>query len=345
MPSDDLGAPTGPDVDRAKSLGEVGERAVIAMLTGAATGDRELPGGGDIVIGSGDDAAVFDVGPTVISTDTAVQDRHFRLDWSTPQQIGARTVVQSAADITAMGGRTVGVVVALACPPRTTVGWLADLNGGIVAATHRLGARVLGGDLVAADEVMVSITSVGALDGRTPVTLSGARPGDVLAVSGPLGTAAAGFAVLSRSGSPPMARWQRERDPRAEVVSAFLLPEPDARQGVVAARAGAHAMTDISDGLVEELLTIANSSDVALAVTGAAVPRRAAVDDVARLLGADARTWALTGGEDHELLVAIESDAVPPGWTVIGAVEAGPAHVTIDGRDISGLSGWRAFAE
>ncbi|QTI67746.1 thiamine-phosphate kinase [Gordonia polyisoprenivorans] len=330
-------------VDRSGTLGEVGERAIIAMFTTAVAHGPESSSGSDIVIGSGDDAAVFDVGPTVISTDTAVQGRHFRLEWSGAAQIGARTVVQSAADIAAMGGRTTGVVVALACPPHTTVGWLADLNAGIVDAAHRLEARVLGGDLVAADEIVVSITSVGALDGLAPVTLSGARAGDVLAVSGPLGSAAAGLAVASRSGVAPMRRWQRDSDPRASVVSAFLLPAPDLSQGVRAARAGAHAMTDVSDGLVEELRTMATSSGVSLAVTGDAVPRCAEVDQVAALLGADARTWALTGGEDHELLASFAPGAVPPGWTEIGEVREGPARVTIDGDDIVGLSGWRAF--
>lgn len=343
MPSDTVGQPAGNGVDRAKTVGEVGERALIAMFTAATSGRSDLPEGADIVIGSGDDAAVLDVGPTVISTDTAVQGRHFRLEWSTAGQIGARAVVQSAADIAAMGGRTVGIVVALACPPQTTVGWLVDLDTAIVDAAHRLGARVLGGDLVAADEVVVSITAVGTLDGRSPVTMSGARPGDVLAVSGPLGAAAAGLAVISRSGVSAMPRWTRNADPRAHVVSAFLLPEPDLGQGVLAATAGAHAMTDISDGLIEELITLAAASDVSLAITSNMVPRLAAVAGVAALLGVDARTWVLTGGEDHELLAAFAPDALPPGWQVIGEIGEGPARVTIDGRDVGGLHGWQAF--
>jgi thiamine-monophosphate kinase len=338
VPSDAVRDPDVPGPDRAKTLAEVGERAIIAMFTTAAA-----DGGPDIVIGSGDDAAVLDVGPTVISTDTVVQGRHFRLEWSTPAQIGARAVVQSAADIAAMGGRTVGVVVSLACPADIGVGWLLDLNGGIVDAAHALGARVLGGDLVGADEIVVGITSVGALDGLAPVTLSGARAGDVLAVSGPLGAAAAGLAVIGRSGPAPLARWRRDADPRATVTEAFLVPAPDLGEGIRAARAGAHAMTDISDGLVEELVTMSVSSGVALAVRSELIPRLPAVTDVAALLGADADEWVLTGGEDHQLLAALPPAAVPSGWVVIGEVSPGPASVTVDGRRADTMHGWQAF--
>ncbi|WP_059035001.1 thiamine-phosphate kinase [Gordonia desulfuricans] len=348
MPSDGVGETESDAFDPTRTVGEIGERAILTMFTRAAAARpagtaEDTPTTGDIVIGSGDDAAVFDVGPTVISTDTVVQDRHFRLDWSTPEQIGARAVIQSAADIAAMGGRTVGVVVSLACPAHTEVGWVLRLNDAIVCATHELGARVLGGDLVQADEVVVSITVVGALDGLAPVTLSGARPGDVLAVSGPLGAAAAGLAVLSRSGPGPLERWRRVDDPRAAVAAAFLLPTPDLSQGMIAGRAGAHAMTDVSDGLVEELVTLARSSGVTVDVRADAVPRPAAVTRTAALLGADIRRWVLTGGEDHQLLGSFAPGAVPAGWTAIGTVEAGPAAVVVDGEPLTELHGWQAF--
>ncbi|MFT4127020.1 MAG: thiamine-phosphate kinase [Gordonia sp. (in: high G+C Gram-positive bacteria)] len=331
------------------TVGDVGERAVIALLTRAAgrargSGTSAAPEpGGDIVIGSGDDAAVIDVGPTVISADTAVQDRHFRLDWSTPHQIGARAVVASAADIAAMGGRTVGVLAAIACPQHTPVTLLTGLNAGIVDAAHGLSARVLGGDLVAADQILVTITAVGTLSGVEPVTLSGARPGDVLAVSGGLGAAAAGLAVLDAYGPAALGDWRRSEDPRAAVVGGFQVPAPDLAQGPIAARAGAHAMTDISDGLVEELRTLAQSSGVLLDVTASAVPRLPELGATAALLDADEREWVLTGGEDHHLLAAFAPGDVPPGWSSIGSVAAGGPGVRIDGAPLSRLRGWQSF--
>lgn len=339
--------------DRTATVGDVGERRLIAMFTAAARRGDPTPGdrpagdtaddGTDVVIGSGDDAAVIDVGPTVISTDTAVAGRHFRLDWSDAAQIGQRAVIQSAADIAAMGGRVVGVVAALGCPRDTPVGWLLDLNDAIAAQTHRLGGRVLGGDLVQSDDVVVSITVVGALDGLTPVTLSGARVADVIAVSGPLGTAAAGLAVLTRSGAAPMARWGREGDPRARVAAAFAVPAPDLTQGVSAARAGAHAMTDVSDGLIEELITMSQASQVSLHITSDRVPRIAEVTQVGALLGADVRNWVLTGGEDHEMLAVFAPDDVPHDWSVIGRVGPGPAAVLVDGAPPADLTGWQSF--
>lgn len=342
MTSDDAGGGPG-GIDRCAPVGRIGERAVISALTAAATAAGPPD---DIVIGSGDDAAVLDIGGSaVISTDTVVEGRHFRFDWSTPRQVGARAVIQSAADVAAMGGRTTGLVISIACPPETPVGVVLDLNDGVVDAAHGLGARVLGGDLVAAAEVVVSVTAVGALEGRRPVSLGGARSGDVLAVSGPLGASAAGLAVLSDAESGPES-WP-------DVVALHRVPSPDLTQGPIAAAAGAHAMTDISDGLVEELITMSRAAGLAMEVRVDAIPRRGDLDAVADELGADVGEWVLTGGEDHHLLAAFEPASVPAGWTVIGSVReaGGPVpEVWVDGRRVGGpdgpdLHGWQSFSQ
>lgn len=321
------------------TVGDLGERALISLFTSAAGTETSR----DIVVGSGDDAAVFDAGgPTVISTDTVVQDRHFRFDWSTPRQIGERAVVQSAADIAAMGARTVGVVVSIACPVTTPAATVTEINDGILAATHRLGGRVLGGDLVAAQQVVLTVTSVGALDGLTPVALTGARAGDVLAVSGPLGGAAAGLAVLSAAGDSA----DRLVAAHHEVVDSYRVPAPDLSAGVLAARAGAHAMTDVSDGLVEELQTMAQASKVSLAVDVTRIPRTPATTLAAAELGEDDNLWALTGGEDHQLLAAFAPADVPAGWSVIGDVSEPTADrdpVSVAGVSAGDLRGWQSF--
>ncbi|MGV9710405.1 thiamine-phosphate kinase [Gordonia sp. NPDC003424] len=336
--------PAGDPVDRSRTVGEVGERRLIAALTRAAAGSdlRPPPGTGhDIVIGSGDDAAVIDTaGPAVISTDTAVQGRHFRFDWSDARTVGARAVVASAADIAAMGGRTTGIVVSIACPADTPVGTVLDLNAGIVDATHRFGARVLGGDLVAAGQVVVTVTAVGVLDGALPIVVSGARPGDVLAVTGTaLGSSAAGLALLAdaeKRGDTGLL------DAFPRLVGAYRLPAPDLAQGPVAARAGAHAMTDISDGLVEELVTMSAASGTLLSVESGLVPSDPEIAAAAAAIGVDPRDWIVAGGEDHELLAAFAPESVPAGWTRIGAVTSG-AGVIVDGDGARDLHGWQSF--
>ncbi|MCF3937915.1 thiamine-phosphate kinase [Gordonia tangerina] len=331
----------GEPVDRSRSVGDVGERRLIVELTRSSRALDATHRTADVVIGSGDDAAVIDTaGPTVISTDTAVAGRHFRFDWSDPRTVGARAVIQSAADIAAMGGRVTGTVVSIACPADTTVGTVLDLNDGILDATHRLGGRVLGGDLVGADEVVLTVTTVGALDGATPIVVGGARPGDVLAVTGTaVGASAAGLALLldahDRGNDELLAEF-------ADLVAAHRLPAPDLGQGPAAAHAGAHAMTDISDGLVEELITMAAASGVALAVSSDRIPVGSDMRSAARRLGVDLREWTVAGGEDHELLGAFAAGTVPPGWTTIGEVRDGTG-VRVDGRAVQDLRGWQSF--
>ncbi|ALG86904.1 thiamine-phosphate kinase [Gordonia phthalatica] len=321
-----------------KTVGEVGERALIAMFTAAAK-----TGPGDVVIGSGDDAAVFaPTGPVVVSTDTAVAGRHFRFDWSSPRQIGARAVVQSAADIAAMGGVPTGVVVSIGCPPTTPVDRVLEVNAGIVAQSHAYRARVLGGDLVSSAEVVLTVTSLGVLDGTDAVALSGARAGDVLAVSGPLGGPAGGLAALAavEHGAQPDLL-----DAYPSLVEDYRLPQPDLAQGRVAALAGAHAMTDVSDGLVEELITLSAASQVRLDVDSARVPQARGLAGLGRALGVDPLRWALGGGEEHELLATFAPGSVPAGWTVIGRVSAGEAGAWIDDAPVGEIRGWQSFTD
>ena len=325
-----------------RTVGDVGERAVLAKLIGAvdASAARDAGASGSTVVGTGDDAAVFtSAGDTAISTDTIVEGRHFRLDLSSPRQIGARAVVQSVADVAAMGARITGVVVSIAVPGSTDVAVVTEINHGIAAAARDLGAVVLGGDLVAANQIVITVTALGAMDGRTPVLIGGARPGDTLAVSGPLGASAAGLAILV-SGRPGLS----QRFPG--FVSAFRVPDPDLAQGVIAAVAGARAMTDISDGLIEELITLADRSGVEVAVDSAAVPRPVALGEAAAALGVDESDWVLAGGEDHQLLAAFGGPGqVPDGWTVIGEVRSSArGHgVLVDGAPAGAVRGWQSF--
>ncbi len=309
-------------------VGALGEFGVIRRVTaGRAPGRATL-------LGPGDDAAVVVAadGRVVVCTDVLVEGVHFRLAWSTPQQVGRKAVAANLADVAAMGAVPTAVVVGLGCPPSTPVATVDGLAAGLWEEAGTVGIGVVGGDVVSAGQVVLSVTALGDLQGRDPVTRSGARPGDVLAICGRIGWAAAGLAVLSRGFRSPVA-----------VVGAHRVPEPPYAAGPQAAVAGATAMIDVSDGLLADAAHVAAASGVGIDVTSAAVPLPQRLVDVASALGADPLHWVLTGGEDHALLAAFPPVAAPPkGWTVIGEVREGEG-VLVDGRPYEGPAGWDHF--
>jgi thiamine-monophosphate kinase len=310
----------------APSVAEVGEFGVIERIT---AGLHQPP---STLLGPGDDAAVIAAadGRVVASTDVLVENVHFRLDWSNPEHVGRKAVAVNLADIAAMGAVPTAVLIGLACPPATSAEVLTGLSTGIAAAARDAGAGVVGGDLVGAPQLVISVTALGDLGGRAPVTRSGARPGDVIAVVGKIGWSAAGLATLSRGFRSPVA-----------VVAAHRVPEPPYAAGPIAADAGATAMVDVSDGLLADLGHIASASTVAIDVRSAALELPQRLVDVATALGADPMRWVLTGGEDHALAATYPSrDAVPEGWRVIGVVREGEG-VTVDGKPYEGASGWQ----
>jgi thiamine-monophosphate kinase len=179
---------------------------------------------------------------------------------------------------------------------------------------------------------VLSVTALGSLEGREPVTRAGARPGDTVALAGRTGWAAAGWAVLARGFRSPVA-----------VVAAHRVPEPPYAAGPQAAEAGATAMIDVSDGLLADLGHVARASGVRIDVRSAAFEVPSRLVDVGAALGVDPLHWLLTGGEDHALAATFPG-AVPDGWTPIGAVAEGEPAVLVDGRAYDGgPGGWEHF--
>jgi thiamine-monophosphate kinase len=312
----------------ARTLGEVGEFAAIDRLVEG----RHQPA--SVELGPGDDAAVVAAGDgrVVISTDMLVAGRHFRLDWSTPHDVGRKAIAQNASDIEAMGASATAFVVALGAPADTPASTLSGLTDGLWDEARPLGAGIVGGDLVSCPQLVVSVTVIGDLGGRAPVTRSGARPGSVVAVCGDLGRSAAGYALLHKR--------VRGFD---TLVCRHRVPEPPYGQGVAAADAGAEAMTDVSDGLIADLRHVADASQVGIELSTAALaPDYEAVADAAAATGSDPWSWVLAGGEDHAL-VATFPGAAPHGWRMIGKVFDGPARVLVDGQEWSGYAGWQSF--
>ena len=309
-----------------ETVADVGEFALIRRITdGRARGAATL-------LGPGDDAAVVAApdGRVVACTDVLVEGVHFRFDWSPPEQVGRKAAAVNLADIAAMGAEPTALLVGIACPSSTPASVIDELSAGLSAEAARARVGVVGGDMARSDTFVISVTALGTLDGRPPVTRSGALPGDVVAVAGKLGWSAAGLAVLGRGFRSPVT-----------VVGAHRVPAPPYAAGPAAAMAGATSMIDVSDGLLADLAHIAEASNVAIDLAADLVPVDQRLIEVASALGADARHWVLTGGEDHALAATFPTpSAVPPEFRVIGSVVRGTG-VTIDGKPYAGDTGWQ----
>lgn len=310
------------------TLKQLGEFAVIDRLVRG----RRQPAA--VVLGPGDDAAVVSAsdGRTVVSTDVLVQDQHFRLDWSTPGDVGRKAIAQNAADVEAMGARATAFVVGFAAPGDTPWAQVDALVDGMWDEAQRIGAGIVGGDLVSCPQWVVSVTVLGDLDGRAPVLRSGAKAGSVIAVVGELGRSAAGYAL-----------WHNRIDGFDELRRRHVVPQPPYGEGLAAAAAGAQAMIDVSDGLIADLRHVAEASEVGIDLSTAALAAdHRALTAAAAAVGADPWPWVLSGGEDHALAACFAGPA-PAGWRVIGRVLDGPARVLVDGAEWRGYPGWQSF--
>nr|WP_080606180.1 thiamine-phosphate kinase [Rhodococcus opacus] len=318
-----------PDPNPPLTVADVGEFAVI----GRAVEGRVQPL--STLIGPGDDAALVRAadGRVAVSADMLVQDRHFRLDWSSPRDVGRKAVAQNAADVAAMGARPTAFLVSLGLPPDTSIDVADGISAAIGESAEELGAGVVGGDLVQAGQVVISVTVLGDLGGRSPIRRSGALPGDVVAVAGELGRSAAGLALLLGGSSD-----------FPDLLAAHRVPTPPYSAAWAAADGGAHAMTDISDGLLADLGHICDASGVGMSLTRSHMAVSPELVAAAKLLGADHWEWVLTGGEDHGFAASFPADVpLPAGWTTIGAVHDG-SGITVDGETWPGAGGWQSFS-
>jgi len=297
-----------------------------------------LPASTATIVGPGDDAAVLAApdGRYVVTTDMMVHGPDFRLAWSAPYDLGWKAAATNLSDVAAMGAVPTALVVAIAAPASTPVADLERIADGLRDACAALapGCGVVGGDLSASDTLTIAVTAFGDLEGRAPVLRSGARAGDTVTVSGPLGRAGAGLRLLferavDETGEPDRARFVEVLAAHPDAVTAQLRPEPPIQDGPLAAIAGATAMLDLSDGLALDARRVALASGVAIDIDPAA-------------LGDDAQS-ALTGGEDHGLLATFPAGTVlPGGFRAIGTVRDGDG-VLVAGRAFDARGGWDPY--
>jgi thiamine-monophosphate kinase len=299
-------------VNEKNTLASLGENESLRRTIGAlVTGENAL-------VGPGDDAAVVSVSGNsfVVTTDTMIEDHDFRLDWSTGFDLGFKAIASNVADVAAMGAVPIALTVAIALPGSTDIKFLEDFAAGLNAGIQELapGASVVGGDLASSDKVFISVTAHGDLQGLQPVLRSGAQVGDIVAVAGTLGRAAAGLALL-----------QSDSDAKSafdDLVNIQLRPQPPITAGVIANKAGATSMLDISDGLAKDATRIAKASGVTIQIDSSALDGFKAVLELAAMrLEVDTGNWVLFGGEDHSLLATFPQGVeIPKEFKPIGSV-------------------------
>lgn len=285
-------------------IGEFGFIDAIARLAGSARARG-------VSVGIGDDAAVVACSvTTLLTTDTQREGVHFRLDWLSARQIGRRAFRVAVSDISAMGGSPRYLLLSLGAPAQLDTGWARRMIGGLVADAHGCGAALVGGN-VSADEKVSLVLTVVADGPRCPVLRNGAKAGDRIWITGPVGAAAAGVELLRRGvrRSPLIAAY-RTPPLRLSVANAL------SNAGVVT------AMVDVSDGLVQDVSHVCRASGVAARLDVESVPMASALLRAARplersahaaqrkaahagetaTLAHDALYYALRGGEDYELV-------------------------------------------
>jgi thiamine-monophosphate kinase len=255
-------------------------------------------------VGIGDDAAAWKAPSShlsLITTDMLVDGVHFRLAGTSPQDLGRKALAVNLSDIAAMGGRCAVVVLALGLTPEIDEAWLVAFYRGLADLARESGCAVVGGDIVRSAVFTIGVTVAGDVR-RTRMRLrSAAKAGDVIAVTGSLGLAAAGLRVLDAGIADSLDAHVREI-----VCGAYLRPRPRLREGAfLGGSTAVHAMMDVSDGISNDVARMARSSGVDAVVDLRMLEASDELRAAAVALDADAMEWMLHGGDDYELLIAV----------------------------------------
>jgi thiamine-monophosphate kinase len=316
-------------------LGEFDLIARLVELVEESSRGSAPDGGARIVVGSGDDAAVTEPpGVTATSVDAFVEGVHFRRDTAPLESIGRKAIAVALSDLAAMGATPGEAYVQLGVPADLDEAGSIELGTGLAAAAAANGVAVVGGDVTRAPVLFLAITVVGhAGSPGELVSRAGAKPGNVVVVSGELGGAAAGLLLLDRpelgaavDGEVAEALRRRQLD-----------PSPRLAAGRVLASSGATAMIDVSDGLGGDACHVAAASGVRIAIKLEGVPAQAGVAEVAGAAGIDPMDLVAAGGEDYELLATMPPEHL--GDARAGVEAAGSSLTAIgevtEGNDVA----------
>jgi thiamine-monophosphate kinase len=323
-------------------VGKIGERGLLRHL------ESRIPLGPGVVVGVGDDAAAVELGPlTLVTTDSLVENVHFRREWTPPRLLGRKALSVNLSDIAAMLGVPRHATVSLHLPAELTFGFVDGLYDGLLERAAENGVNIVGGNVSRCDiGIVVEVTLLG--QAKRVVRRAGAVAGDLAVVTGTLGGAAEGLKLLGQGArldeDGNLAELGVWMDAAAGALTACLRAQLDPRPPLVLARALSerelvHAAIDLSDGLSGDLFEMCRASGVSAVVDATAVPVDPNVSQLTRARGGDALALALHGGEDYQLLLA-----VPPSqlvelrelagiWdlpiTVLGHFQDGPGEVLL----------------
>jgi thiamine-monophosphate kinase len=277
---------------------DLGEFGLIQRVT------HFLPSSEGVVEGIGDDCAVLRVGDRLLlaTCDASIEEVHFSRALAPPEAIGWKAAASALSDIAAMGGQPLFMLITLACPIDTPVTTVDALYEGFRAAAEHAGAIIAGGDTTQSlSGIIIDITVLGEAQNNRYVLRRGAQAGDVLAVSGYPGRSAAGLIALQQGLDAP------------ELIAAHLHPLPRISEGQwLAALAEVHAMIDLSDGLLQDAGHLAEAAGIGIDIDAAALPMDPGMCDPDQVQGGDPLALALCGGEDYELVIALDADSVAP---------------------------------
>jgi thiamine-monophosphate kinase len=295
-------------------VSELGEFGLIELLT-EMTGQFQATNssaGQNLILGIGDDAAAWqsDGLTQLITADSLIDDVHFSLAITPWHELGWKALAVNLSDIAAMGGTAQYAVVSLAVPASTEVENISALYRGMIELAEESGVVIIGGDTSSAPLVMISVTVLGTAgkhplrsqnnQGEKLLTRSGARPGDRIAVTGYLGAASAGMAMLT-------GKLKFDTAATSQLREAFLRPRPRLTEGQILREQGIECAIDISDGLVSDLNHICRASRLGARIEVDQLPIH---PDVKANLGARALELALSGGEDYELLFTGSNESI-----------------------------------
>jgi thiamine-monophosphate kinase len=325
---------------------DIGEFGLIEAL--AARLDVPTDG-----LGIGDDAAAWRPTPgsvVVATTDMLVEGIHFRLDWTTPRDLGRKALAVNLSDLAAMGARPGRALVSIGLLPGQA-GLVEELYDGMSELAREAGVWIVGGDTVRSPgPLIVNVALLGEADPARLLRRSGAVPGDVLMLTGIVGASAAGLDLLLRGDAQALAR-----PDAAALLAAHFRPVPQLAAGSILAGLGLHCAIDVSDGVASEARHIARAGGVSVEID---LERLPLAPEAVALLGEErARELALSGGEDYQLLFAVPAsraadvaEALRPGClpTVVGRVTGrhpgGEVVLRLAGREVeSAAAGYTAF--
>ncbi len=307
---------------KVSELGEFGLIDLLAKIISTSQ-NQQFESWRQLIIGIGDDAAAWqgDTSIQLATTDTMTQDIHFNLDMISWPELGWKILAINLSDIAAMGGLPTYALVSLSLPIDTEVGNIVDMYRGMMELAQQFEVAIVGGNISRAPIVSITITVLGKTQNKHLLTRSAAKPGDRIAVTGYLGSAAAGLVMLKE-------QLKLTAEATTYLKDAFLRPKPRIAEGRLLTNKGVKTAIDISDGLVSDLPHICEASRVSARVETERLPIHPLVRDN---FGEKSLELALSGGEDYELLFTASAEVIDE------VKESASLPVTIIGEITEGI--------